>query len=183
MSGPRYRHLVLDRDGVLNREPERGWVFDLASWQWEPGAVEALVMLASAGLRVSVATNQSCIGRGVATAAQVDALHAEVCSQVARAGGRIDAIFVCPHAPEDGCACRKPAAGLLEQAVAAAGVPAAETLFVGDAPRDLEAGRAAGLAVALVRTGKGERTASEAAPDAVLVYDDLLAVARWVTRS
>ncbi|HVN41670.1 MAG TPA: HAD-IIIA family hydrolase [Steroidobacteraceae bacterium] len=175
---PRVRHVILDRDGVLNVEaPNRGYITRPESWQWLPGAREALALLTRAGIRVSVATNQSGVGRGLMSAADLEAVHARMRREALAAGGRIDALYACPHAPEAGCPCRKPAPGLIEEAIAAAQVPACETLVVGDDGRDLQAADAAGVPAALVLTGKG-RAAAALSPRTVPVYDDLLALAR-----
>jgi phosphoheptose isomerase len=153
------RHLLLDRDGVLNREaPGGGWIERPEDWEWAPGALDGLRLAAGAGMRVSVVTNQSGIARGAVAAKAVEAVHRRMIAEARAAGGRIDAVFVCPHAPEDGCACRKPAPGLLREAMDAAGSGPAETLLVGDSARDLAAARAAGVRAVLVRTGKGGLT-------------------------
>jgi D-glycero-D-manno-heptose 1,7-bisphosphate phosphatase len=152
------RHVILDRDGVLNREaPGGGWVHRAEDWQWEPGALEALKVLSRAGLGLSVATNQSGVGRGVFTVEDVDAVHERMLAEAAAAGVTIDAVFFCPHAPRHRCRCRKPAPGLIEHAVARAGVPVDDIVAVGDALRDLEAAQAAGVRAVLVRTGKGRQ--------------------------
>lgn len=167
------RHLILDRDGVLNREPESGWVTDPDDWCWEPGALEALVRLREAGVRVSVVTNQSCIGRGVATVADVTRVHRRMRSEALDAGARIDAVFVCVHAPDQACTCRKPLPGLLLDALFAARMPGARVLLIGDAARDLSAGRSAGVPVGLVRTGKGRETEGLPIARSVPVFDRL----------
>lgn len=170
------RHLVVDRDGVLNREnASGGWVTSPADFQWLPGSLEALVRLARRGVRVSVVTNQSCIGRGLVQREQVDAIHRRMVAEVAAAGGKIAEVFVCPHAPGEGCRCRKPRPGLIESALAASDWPVERTMLVGDAWRDLEAGRAAGLPVALVRTGKGRTFESQAMGQGIAVFENLLA--------
>jgi len=182
----RYRHVILDRDGTLNREPATGWVVEPSGWVWERGVLEALAALAGAGVRVSVVTNQSCVARGVATAAAVDAVNETMLAGARAAGGRIERVLVCPHGDGDGCGCRKPAPGLVLQAVAESSVPPAESIMIGDAPRDLEAGLAAGVEVALVRTGKGKRTEADLsniaqrAAGAVPVFDDLQASVHWI---
>jgi D-glycero-D-manno-heptose 1,7-bisphosphate phosphatase len=177
----RTRHLIVDRDGVLNEEPaDGGYVRDPEAWRWVPGALEALARLRAAGVRVSVATNQAGVGRGVLSVADVERVHARMTREAAAAGGAIDAIFCCTHAPDAGCACRKPAPGLVTEAIRVSGIDPAATLLVGDDHRDLEAGRAAGIAVALVRTGKGrttERTLAEPSPP---VFDSLAALAAAV---
>jgi len=152
---PPFEHLLVDRDGVLNVEAAHGWVVDDAGWDWEPGALEALSSLAAAGVGVSIVTNQSCIGRGVASAAQVAALHDRVAQEVHERCGLDVTVYVCPHTDQDACGCRKPAPGLLLQAIDDHQLRPAAVLMVGDAERDLEAGRRAGVATALVRTGKG----------------------------
>jgi D-glycero-D-manno-heptose 1,7-bisphosphate phosphatase len=89
------------------------------------------------------------------------------------AGAPIDGVFVCPHAPDEGCPCRKPRPGLIEEAVRFSGLPRAETVVIGDASRDLEAGRAAGVRTVLVRTGKGRVTEARLGGQDVAVYDGL----------
>ncbi len=170
----RVRHLIVDRDGVLNREnPSGGWIAHPDDWVWEDGALEGLRTARTAGVRVSVTTNQSAVGRGIVPSQQVEAVHSRMLREAAEDGGRIDAVFVCPHAPGEGCACRKPAPGLVLEAVEASGIAASETVLVGDAARDLEAARAAGVRFALVRTGKGRATELELADRDVPVFDDL----------
>ncbi len=168
------RHVILDRDGVLNREDAAGgWIRDPQEWIWERGAREGLLLLARAGVRVSVVTNQSCIGRGLAGADEIARVNDHMRRQTAASGARIDDVFVCPHAPEEGCDCRKPRPGLVRQAIEASGVPASQTVLVGDAARDLEAGRLGGVQVVLVRTGKGAETEVSEQIEAIPVYDDL----------
>jgi D-glycero-D-manno-heptose 1,7-bisphosphate phosphatase len=176
----RYRHLILDRDGVLNCEPpDAGYVMEPEDFRWLPGALDGLATLRRAGIRLSVATNQSGVGRGLMRLEQLQAVHARMLAEAAEAGGALDGLFVCPHAPGARCACRKPAPGLIETAVAQSGILASETLVVGDDARDLEAAARARVPAALVRTGKGRETERQAA-DAVPVYDDLAALARAV---
>jgi D-glycero-D-manno-heptose 1,7-bisphosphate phosphatase len=170
--------VILDRDGVLNREaPDGGWISRSQDWVWEDGAVDGLRLLSDAGIRLSVATNQSGVGRGIFTSEAVAEVHEHMLREAARLGARIDAVFVCPHAPEDGCDCRKPAPALLIAAVEASGIPIAETVAIGDAPRDIEAAVEAGLWAMLVRTGKGRATEDQLGGTEVPVYDDLRSAA------
>lgn len=134
---PRYLHLILDRDGVLNVDGTPEEPITVERWRWEGGSREALALLTQAGIRISVATNQSCIGRGVISAQAVEAVHALLLSECARAGALVSTIHVCPHAPDDGCSCRKPAPGLIREAIQVSGIAPARTLVVGDALRDL----------------------------------------------
>lgn len=181
---PRVRHVILDRDGVLNEEaPARGYVTGPEAWHWIPRSLQALALLSGAGLRISVATNQSGVGRGLMTLRDLDAVHARMRREAAAAGGRIDAVFACPHAPDAGCDCRKPAPGLLVAAIAASGAPRSQTLAVGDDVRDLDAAAAAGVPAALVLTGKGRAAVAAMSPAPVPVYDDLLALARALLES
>jgi D-glycero-D-manno-heptose 1,7-bisphosphate phosphatase len=168
------RHLIVDRDGVLNAEPAGGeFVREPAQFHWLPGSLEALARLSAARIRVSVASNQSGVGRGLMSPAELARVHARMTDSAAAAGGAIDAIFCCPHAPDAGCECRKPAPGLVLAAIRASGIEPAATLVVGDDARDVAAARAAGVAAALVRSGKG-RTVERALADPTLpVYDDL----------
>jgi len=173
-----FRHLILDRDGVLNREAEAGgYVHAPSEFHWLPGALEGLALLRRAGVRLSVATNQSGVGRGLLSAAQLAAVHAHMQAQAAAAGGALDAVLVCPHAPEAQCLCRKPAPGLVLAAIARCGIAASESLVVGDDGRDLEAARRAGVAAALVRTGKGRQTEAQLCGTDVVAYDDLAQLA------
>lgn len=172
------RHVILDRDGVLNVErSDGGYIEDWSQWRWIPGALEGLGMLGAAGVHLSVATNQAGIGRGLIAREALDAIHRRMLDEAAQAGSVIQQVFACPHAPDDGCDCRKPAPGLLLRAIEAAGIPASATVVVGDDLRDLEAAGAAGVAAVLVRTGKGRFTEAAAARAGVPVFDDLRAFA------
>jgi D-sedoheptulose 7-phosphate isomerase len=178
-----FRHLILDRDGVLVAEAEDGsYLTSPEGMRWIPGALEALAAFEASGIEISVATNQSAVGRGLMTRETLDAMHARLQVEAAAAGGRIERILACPHGPDAGCACRKPAPGLIEAAIRASGVPAEETLVVGDAARDIDAAHAAGVVAALVRTGKGARTEPGLAGRAEAgVFDDLQMLARSLT--
>jgi D-glycero-D-manno-heptose 1,7-bisphosphate phosphatase len=156
------RHVILDRDGVLNEEAaDHGYILRAADFKWLPGALAALATMSRAGLRISIATNQSAVGRGLMTAQDLERILATMLAQAEAAGARISGTYFCPHAPEAHCDCRKPAPGLIRRAIQDSGIAAAQTLVVGDDVRDVVAARAAGVAAALVRTGKGERAAAE----------------------
>lgn len=173
------RHVILDRDGVLNREAQGAdYVREPSQFYWLPGALDALAILRRAGLRLTVATNQAGVGRGLMSLEQLAAVHARMAADAAAHGGALDAVLVCPHAPEAHCLCRKPAPGLIQAAIARSGVGAAESIVVGDDGRDLEAARRAGVAAALVRTGKGRQTEAQLSDASVLTYDDLAQLAR-----
>jgi D-glycero-D-manno-heptose 1,7-bisphosphate phosphatase len=168
------RHLIVDRDGVLNAEPAGGeFVREPAQFHWLPGSLEALARLSAAGIRISVASNQSGVGRGLMSPADLARVHARMTDSAAAAGGSIDAIFCCPHAPDAGCECRKPAPGLVLAAMRASGIAPAATLVVGDDARDVAAARAAGVAAALVRSGKGRAVEQALADPTLPVFEDL----------
>ena len=168
------RVILLDRDGVLNVDRVNS-VRTVADLEVETGAIVGCRLLKDAGYPLGVICNQSAGGRGWMTATDVDAVNAELDR---RLGGVIDAWFLCPHAPDDGCRCRKPGTLLLEQAQAEFGFDPRLTWFVVDAERDIAAARAFGCLPALVRTGKGAAAAA-AHPD-VPVFADLADFARSV---
>ncbi len=175
------RHIILDRDGVLNYDaPAGSYVREPAEFHWLPGALEGLALLRRAGLRVSVATNQAGVGRGLMSLEQLAAVHERMQAEAAAHGGALDAVLYCPHAPEQQCSCRKPAPGLIQAAVARSGIAASDSLVVGDDGRDLEAARRAGVPAALVRTGKGRTTEELLGNAAGRTYDDLPQLARAI---
>lgn len=175
-------HVILDRDGVLNVEAAGGWVLRVADWRWQPGALEGLELLGRGGRTLSVATNQSCIGRGVVDAAAIDAVHTHMRASAAAAGAPLAGVYCCAHAPETGCSCRKPEPGLLLRAIADFGTAPGRAVFVGDSTTDLDAARRAGITPVLVRTGKGRATEASAAALGVAVFDDLLSFAHFLNR-
>jgi D-glycero-D-manno-heptose 1,7-bisphosphate phosphatase len=171
-------HFILDRDGVLNVEaPGGGYIRSPDEWRWIEGALDALAMLESAGLRVTVATNQSGVGRGLMTIDDLAAVHAGMLADVTGAGGRIDAVLSCCHAPDEACDCRKPEPGLIRAAVEKSGIGPEATLVVGDDLRDIQAARAAGVPAALVLTGKGRSAAARLDTGMVPTFDSLYALA------
>ena len=126
------QHVILDRDGVLNRELESGWLSSVDQWDWEDGSLEALGQFAFSGVKVSIVSNQSGIGRGVVTQQAVDEVHQWLSALLAATGVDLVGIFVCPHGPDEGCACRKPLPGLVEAAIEQSGVAAERSILIGD---------------------------------------------------
>ncbi len=145
--------IILGRDGILNVFRE-GHVKDPDEWEPIPGALEAVARLNHAGWHVVVATNQSGIGRGMIDMASVNAIHQRMMKLLWAKGGRIDAVFFCPHAPEDQCSCRKPLPGMMREIADRYGVTLSQVPMVADTLRDLEAAWAAGCRPHLVRTGR-----------------------------
>lgn len=173
--------VFLDRDGVINAD-RVNYVLNWDEFKWLPGVKSAVARLTAAGFRIVIFTNQSCIGRELITADGIDAINARMIDELTAAGGSIEGVYVCPHAPEKGdCDCRKPKPGLLLQAAEEMGLDLARSVVIGDSARDLQAGRAAGVGLnILVRTGKGaeHEKKTDARPD--LVVDDLAAAVDYL---
>lgn len=169
--------VILDRDGVINVDSD-SFIKSADEWIPIPGSLEAIARLNHAGYRVVVASNQSGIGRGLFDMAALNDMQAKMQRAAAAVGGRIDAVFFCPHTAEDQCECRKPKPGLLKMIKERFEVDPAATPVVGDSLRDLQAGAALGFPVHLVLTGKGKKTlAAGALPEGTRVHDDLRAFA------
>ena len=149
--------IVLDRDGVINYD-SAAYIKSPAEWRPIPGSLSAIAKLNHAGFHVVVATNQSGIGRGVFDMATLNAIHAKMHKAVAQAGGRIEAVFYCPHSAEMDCDCRKPRTGLFNEIATRYGRDLLGVPSVGDSLRDLQAAASVGARPFLVRTGKGEKT-------------------------
>ena len=145
--------VILDRDGTVNEDRD-DFVKSPEEWVPLPGALEAIARLNHAGWHTVLATNQSGLGRGLFDMASLNAMHARMNQLLAKQGGRIDAVFFCPHAPEDQCECRKPLPGLMLQIGERYGVDLKSVPMVGDSLRDIQAGAAAGCPTHLVRSGK-----------------------------
>jgi D-glycero-D-manno-heptose 1,7-bisphosphate phosphatase len=143
--------VLLDRDGVINRNLDLG-IRSRSEFEFLPGALEGLKLLSRAGALIVVVTNQANIGRGLLSSDELWAIHEAMLVAIEGAGGHVDAIYVCPHRPEDGCDCRKPLPGMLVDAAADFGFDIAEAWMVGDHPRDVEAAERAGCR-AIVITG------------------------------
>lgn len=146
--------ILLDRDGVINTYTPNVFVSEIERFFFVPGTLEALKKLRAADYGVVVISNQSGIGRGHLTRAELDAVTAKMIADVAAAGARIDDIFYCVHGPDENCRCRKPRPGMLVDAAAKHGFDLARTWFVGDSITDVQAAHAAGCRSALVRTGQ-----------------------------
>ena len=171
------RLVVLDRDGVINRE-SADFIRTPDEWVPLPGSIQAIADLTRAGFAVVVASNQYGIGRGLFTADTLAAIHARMAGTIEAAGGRLAGIFVCPHRPEDACECRKPRPGLMQQIEAHFGLTLRGQPVIGDSRRDLEAAWQVGARAILVRTGNGASTEQGLDGGAVVeVLPDLAAAA------
>lgn len=175
--------IILDRDGVINEDSD-AYIKSPEEWVPIPGSLEAIARLNRAGWTVAVATNQSGVGRGLYDRATLDRIHARMNAALAAAGGHVDALYYCPHTPEDHCACRKPLPGLLESIARHYGVSLAGVPAIGDSLRDLQAAVAVDARPILVRTGKGERTLTNPdLPPGTPVYPDLAAAVTGLLNS
>ncbi|MCF8208186.1 MAG: D-glycero-beta-D-manno-heptose 1,7-bisphosphate 7-phosphatase [Rhodoferax sp.] len=176
--------VILDRDGTINEDSDE-YVKSPAEWFPIPGALEAIARLNHAGWHVVIATNQSGLGRGLFDVVNLNAIHAKMHTELVAVGGRIDAIFYCPHAPDQGCRCRKPEPGLFEQIAERYGLDISGIPAVGDSARDLVAAVAAGCEPHLVLTGKASVYRGQSLPDTfpakTVVHQDLAAFAEFLT--
>lgn len=168
--------IILDRDGVINYDSDE-YIKSPEEFIPIPGSLEAIARLNKAGYRVAVATNQSGIARGYYSEDTLAQMHAKLERLLKEVGGKIDAIYFCPHGPQDECECRKPKPGLLIQILQAYNVQGSNVPVIGDSLRDLQAALTVGARPILVKTGKGERTMAKLAEEPELaqvpVYDDL----------
>jgi D-glycero-D-manno-heptose 1,7-bisphosphate phosphatase len=172
--------VILDRDGVINFDSDQ-FIKSPDEWKPIPGSLEAIARLNQAGYRVVVASNQSGVGRGLFDMATLNAIHAKMHKLAYQAGGRIDAVFFCPHAADSKCACRKPKPGLFQEIGSRLHMDLKGVFAVGDALRDVEAALAVGAQPILVRTGKGIKTLEAGQlPSDVPVYDNLLQAAQAI---
>jgi len=166
--------IILDRDGVINQDSD-DYIKSPEEWIPIPGSLEAIARLNHAGYQLVLATNQSGIGRGYYNLETLNQIHQKMHKRLTEVGGVIDAIFFCPHTPEDRCHCRKPAIGMFQKIAERMRCSLTNVPFVGDTLTDITAARVAALSPILVRTGKGETTLekSRAATIDVPVFDSL----------
>ena len=165
--------IVLDRDGTINHDSDQ-FIKSPDEWRPIPGSLEAIARLNHAGYRVVVATNQSGIGRGLFDMTTLNAIHDKMHRALAHVGGRVDAIFYCPHTADATCDCRKPKPGLLREAGRRFNADMHGLPVIGDGLRDLQAAESVGSQPMLVLTGKGEKTLREGHfPARTVIFPDL----------
>jgi len=172
--------VIVDRDGTINVERE-GYIQTPDEWEPLPGALDAIARLNHAGYHVVIAANMPGLGRGLFDMAALNAIQAKINKQLAAVGGRVEAMFYCPHAPDEGCACRKPLPGLLLQIGERYKVDLRQVHAVGDSERDAQAAAAAGCIPHLVLTGNNVPAQTDPLPPAfppgTRVHADLAAFA------
>lgn len=177
MAKSKLKLVILDRDGTINEDSD---LFIKSAAEWVPiaGALQAIARLNQMDWQVVVATNQSGLARGLFDMAALNSIHNKMHRLLAAEGGRIDAVFFCPHAPGEGCHCRKPEPGLFEEIAQRFSIDLAQVPAVGDSLRDLQAAARAGAKPHLVLTGKGQKTLEQGnLPEGTIVHADLAAFA------
>ncbi len=177
---PENRYVLLDRDGVINQDSDD---FIKSPEEWLPieGSLEAIALFNEHDYKVVVITNQSGVARGLFDTAMLEKIHAKMQRMTAEKGGKIDAIYFCPHGPDDDCNCRKPKPGLLEafatdHHVSLNGIP-----VIGDSLRDLQSAQAVGASPILVKTGKGLKTLDKNPNLNIPVFENLYDAAKQIT--
>jgi len=172
--------IILDRDGVINQDSDQ-FIKTPNEWKPIPGSLEAIARLTQSGFRVVVCSNQSGVGRGLLDMAALNAINDKMYKALAPLGGRIDALFYCPHPAEANCACRKPKPGMFEDIARRFNTSLSGVPSVGDSLRDMQASVSAGCQPMLVLTGKGKKTrAAGDLPEGTRVFDDLAAAVRAI---
>ena len=173
--------IVLDRDGVINLDSDQ-FIKKPEEWKPIPGSLEAIARLNESGWRVIVASNQSGVGRGLFDMDTLNAINEKMTKALGQVGGRLDAIFFCPHTADSTCDCRKPKPGMFLQIAERFNAEMKGVPVVGDSLRDLQAGVAVGCRPYLVLTGKGSKTKSDPdLPEGTQIFPDLAAVVAQLT--
>jgi len=172
--------IVLDRDGVINEDL---WDYVTKKEEFKPieGSLLAIKKLTDAGFNIVIATNQACISKRVINKKQLQAIHDHMFLLVQEAGGKIDFVAFCPHAPKDNCSCRKPETGLLDEIEEKLGCSLKNSFFIGDKESDVKCAINYGCTPLLVKTGYGERTlSSKHCPPKERCFDNLLDAVHFV---
>jgi len=165
--------VILDRDGVINYDSDQ-FIKTPDEWKPIPGSLEAIAKLNHAGYRVVVASNQSGVGRGILTLKDLEAIHARLEGLLEQDDAALDAIYFCPHHPDDGCRCRKPARGMVDRAVSELQVDLRRSYLIGDHARDVQLAKAVGAKAILVTSGRVDEQAinmlraQQAMPDTIV---------------
>ena len=177
---PENRYVLLDRDGVINHDSDD---FIKSPEEWLPieGSLEAIALLNEHGYKVVVITNQSGLARGLFDTAMLEKIHAKMQRMTAEKGGKIDAIYFCPHGPDDDCNCRKPKPGLLESFASDKNVNLSGMAVIGDSLRDIQSAQAVGASPILVKTGKGQQTLHKNPHLNIPVFENLYDAAKHIT--
>ncbi|MFH1860263.1 MAG: D-glycero-beta-D-manno-heptose 1,7-bisphosphate 7-phosphatase [bacterium] len=154
MSREQKRVVFLDRDGVINKKLEGDYVKSYDEFIFLPGAIDAIKKIKQKGLLVIIITNQSGIGRGIMSAEDLSMVHEQMLAELKKDGVLIDAIYYCPHSPDNGCDCRKPMDGLFKQALMDFNIDIKNSWMIGDEQKDIDAGEKAGCKTYLLSKGE-----------------------------
>ena len=172
-------YVLLDRDGVINQDSDQ-FIKSPDEWQPIPGSLEAIALLNQQGFNVVVITNQSGLARGLFDVDTLNQIHAKMMTLSKQKNARIEAIFYCPHLPDDGCTCRKPKTGLFEQFSEHYHVDLNDIYFIGDSLKDIQAGQRINAQPLLVKTGKGLTTIADNPEIDVPIFKDLYHAAQYI---
>ena len=181
------KYLFIDRDGVINKDPG-GWtltnyVTDWKDFHFISGTLDALKILKEKGIKVIVASNQGGVNKGLYAKEELSKVNSSMLREIEKAGGAIEEVFYCIHRDEDKCECRKPKPGMLEAAAKKYGIDPKTTYFIGDAPKDILAGKRIGCKTILVLSGKSSRKDVESWEDKPdHVFANLLEAVKWITK-
>lgn len=171
------KFVILDRDGVINVDSDH-YIKSADEWIPIPGSIEAIAQLTKANYKMVIATNQSGVGRGLYSVDTLQRIHRKMLDAIELAGGKIEKIYFCPHHPDENCACRKPAPGMLLNIMRDFNLKSDEIIYIGDSFKDWEVAQAIGCEFMLVRTGNGEKTVKQLLQnDHTKIFADLMAVA------
>lgn len=179
-----YKLILLDRDGVINQDLPTG-VLRLEDFKMLPHVQEAIALLNQAGYQTALVTNQACVGRGDMTLETLNGIHSNLQESLKTCGGHLDRIYVCTDTGLEPSTRRKPAPGMLLEAMADFNVLPSETVMIGDDLRDLQAAKAADCDSILVKTGKGQKTLDHQLlqdNSPVLIAENLLDAVHWITK-
>ena len=175
--------VFLDRDGVINKD-SAAYIKHPSEFEFIHNSAGAIARMSNSGFRIILITNQSVIGRGMASRETLDAIFKKMKTGVEQFGGRIDDIYFCPHTPEDRCACRKPKPGMILDAARKYKIDLSSAFMVGDSAKDIECALNAGCGhTILVRTGNGEQAGPSLAQKGIrpeVIVRDLDAAAHWI---
>jgi D-glycero-D-manno-heptose 1,7-bisphosphate phosphatase len=172
--------VLLDRDGVINHDSDQ-YIKTPEEWLPIPGSLEAIALLNEHAYKVVVITNQSGLARGFFDLEMLKRIHAKMFQLTQKQGGKISAVYYCPHGPDAQCQCRKPKPGLLNQFSKENNISLKNIPFIGDSMRDLQAGLAAGANPILVKSGKGKQTLAENPDLTIPIFENLYAAAQFIT--
>ncbi|MDD2738201.1 histidinol-phosphatase [Methylomonas lenta] len=173
------RYVILDRDGVINVDSDQ-FVKSAEEWLPIPGSLEAIAELNRHGFKVIIITNQSGVARGLFDLATLKAMHDKMQTMLATLGGQIEAIYYCPHGPDEHCSCRKPQPGLFEAFAKDKQVNLQTVYAIGDSYRDIQACQAAGAQPILVKTGKGLKTLQDHPQLNLPIFENLYDAAQFI---